>query len=125
MNKEQKASSILGANGKMISASKSGYRQNNPENLSIFNANLCTKNEKIWWGDMDVTREQHIIGDLAYILGEDLYILYEMDGRFENEDKPIINRYAVKFFYDGGCELSNSLSQSYDQHLRLKKEQNA
>jgi hypothetical protein len=124
MNKQEKASSILGANGKMISNSKSGYRERNPENLSIFNANICTKNEKIWWGDMDVTKDQNLIGDLAYILNEDLYVLYEMDGRFENEESPKIGNYAVKFFYDGGCELSKRLAESYDVHLRLKKEQN-
>ena len=120
MNKEQKASSILGMAGKMISQSKSGYREKNPETLAIFNANICTKDGKIWWGDLDVTKEQNSIGDLAHILGEDLYVLYELDGRFEYEGKPKLEKYAVKFFYDGGCELSKSLAERYDQHLRLK-----
>jgi len=122
MNKEQKAQSIIGPLGAIISHSKSGYRERHPENLSIFNANICTKNEKIWWGDLDVTLSQTCIADLAFILSEDLYVLYEMDGRFENEDNPKIESYAVKFFYDGGIELSKSLSEYYDNHLKSKNE---
>ena len=120
MNKEQKAQSIIGPLGAIISHSKSGYRERHPENLSIFNANICTKDEKIWWGDLDVTLKQTFIADLAFILSEDLYVLYEMDGRFENEDKPKVDRYAVKFFYDGGIELSKSLTEYYDNNLIAK-----
>jgi hypothetical protein len=43
-----------------------------------------------------------------------------MDGRFENEDKPKVDRYAVKFFYDGGIELSKSLMEYYDNNLSKK-----
>jgi len=121
MSKEQKANSIIGQPGAIISNSKSGYRERHPENLSIFNANICTKNEKIWWGDLDVTLSQALIADLAFILNEDLYVLYEMDGRFENEGKPKVDKYAVKFFYDGGVELSKSLTENYDNSIRLKK----
>lgn len=120
MNKSQKASSILGMSGTMITNSKSAYREMYPENLSIFNANICTKDEKIWWGDLDVTKSQNILGDLAYILNEDIYVLYELDGRFENEGAPKIEKFAVKFFYDGGCELSNSLKEFYNQSLKIK-----
>ena len=120
MNKKQKAQSIIGPLGAIISHSKSGYIERNPENLSIFNANICTKDGKIWWGDLDVTLKQTFIADLAFILKEDLYVLYEMDGRFENEDKPKVDRYAVKFFYDGGIELSKSLMEYYDNNLSKK-----
>lgn len=122
MNKNQKASSILGMAGAMITESKSGYREKYPENLSIFNANVCTKDEKIWWGDLDVTKSQNLLGDLAYILNEDIYVLYEMDARFENEEAPKIEKFAVKFFYDGGCELSKNLSKMYDPSIRLKSQ---
>ena len=121
MNKEQKAQSIIGPLGAIISNSKSGYREKYPENLSIFNANVCTVNEKIWWGDLDVTLSQTFIADLAFILNEDLYVLYEMDGRFEIEDKPRVDRYVVKFFSDGGVELSKSLTEHYDNKLKIKK----
>ena len=69
---------------------------------------------------MDVTLSQTFIADLAYILSEDLYVLYEMDGRFENEEKPRVDKYAVKFFYDGGVELSKSLTDYYDNSIRKK-----
>jgi hypothetical protein len=121
MNKEQKAQSIIGPLGAIISHSKSGYRERHPENLSIFNANICTKDEKIWWGDLDVTLKQTFIADLAFILSEDLYVLYEMDGRFENEGEPKVDRYAVKFFYDGGVELSESLAENYNNNISRKR----
>ena len=120
MKKEQKAISVLGPAGSMISASKSEYRENNPKNLSIFNANVCTKEGKIWWGDLDVTKSQHVLSDLAYLLGEDLYVLYEMDGRFENEESPNIGKYAVKFFQENDFQLSEILKKSYDASLLLK-----
>ena len=45
----------LGMRGKMISFSKSGYAQKNPDNLVVFNSNVCTDEGKIWYGDLDVT----------------------------------------------------------------------
>jgi hypothetical protein len=86
----------------MISSSKSGYRERYPKNLSIFNANVCTKEGKIWYGDLDVTLKQDDLIALAADLEEDIYVLYEMDGRFEYEGNPKLERFAVKFFYDGG-----------------------
>ena len=77
MNKEQKAQSIIGPLGAIISHSKSGYIERHPENLPIFNANICTKDGKIWWGDLDVTLKQTFIADLAFILKEDLYVQTE------------------------------------------------
>nr|HPI82220.1 hypothetical protein [Candidatus Paceibacterota bacterium] len=42
--------------GRMISGSKSGYRDRYPENLVVFNANIVTKKRgKVWHGDLDVT----------------------------------------------------------------------
>jgi len=73
--------------GRMISGSKSGYRDRYPDNLVIFNANIATKKRgKVWYGDLDVTLDYEKLEAVAEILKEDLYILYEMDGRFENEN---------------------------------------
>lgn len=75
--------------GRMICGSKSTYREKHPEHLVIFNANIVTeKRNKIWFGDLDVTLDFDNLKNVADILQEDLYILYEMDARFENEDKP-------------------------------------
>ena len=90
---------MLGFPGRLLHYSKSGYRDLYPENFVIFNANLCTKSEKIWYGDIDLTLDKNNLLRLAKELGEDLYVLYEMDGRFEKEelkDSEIISRAVCK-----------------------------
>lgn len=82
----------LGYCGAMISSSKSRYRDRFPDNLAVFNANICTKNGKIWYGDFDVTKDEKKLINLALTLGERIYVLYEMDGRFDSEDAPRIER---------------------------------
>ena len=72
--------------GRMISASKSGYCERYPDNLVVFNANVVTeKADKVWYGDLDVTRDFEKLKDVANELNEDLYVVREMDGRFERE----------------------------------------
>ena len=45
--------------GRMISSSKSGYRNRFPENEVYFNANIFVLGEgKIWYGDIDVTKDR-------------------------------------------------------------------
>lgn len=97
----------LGFPGKMISASKSGYSQRFPENLVLFNSNVCTDEGKIWWGDIDVTKSRENLSELAKEMGKTIYVLFEMDGRFENEKEPKINRAPVKFLPDGTYILSD------------------
>jgi len=93
---------LLGMYGKMVGMSKSGYLANNKENLVVFNANVCIKeNGKIWFGDIDVTKEQESLEALAIQLDTDIFILREMDARFDNEDKPEFKNFAVKFSPDG------------------------
>lgn len=76
--------------GRMISGSKSGYREKYPNNFVVFNANILTeKSGKIYYGDLDLDFDNHKLLNVAKQLNEDLYILKEMDCRFENEDKPI------------------------------------
>ena len=71
--------------GRMISPSKSLYRITHPTHDTLFNANIFTeKNGKIWWGDLDLTLDDVKLKQIAQEIGEDLYILREMDGRFEN-----------------------------------------
>lgn len=73
--------------GRMISGSKSGYREKNPENVVYFNANIFILGEgKIWWGDLDLTKDTPILEDISREMGKKLYVLSEMDGRFENEN---------------------------------------
>lgn len=64
--------------GRMISASKSGYATRHPTHLVAFNANLCTRSSgRIWNGDLDVTADAAALSGLAARLGEDVYVLRE------------------------------------------------
>lgn len=76
--------------GRMIGGSKSGYLNQHPEDLVIFNANVITKlRKKIWYGDLNVTLDFDNLKNVADKLGEDLYILSEHDARFGSENEPI------------------------------------
>lgn len=87
---------ILRANGlvigRMISFSKSDYRDRNPNSVCYFNANIVTaKDGKIWYGDLDLTKDGETLKAIAEEAGVILYVLREMDGRFENETLEPIN----------------------------------
>ena len=86
--------------GRMITSSKSRYRESYPDNEVYFNANIFVLGEgKVWWGDLDVTLEKEKLKHVAKEIGKDLFVLREMDGRFDNEnlkDSEIISRSACK-----------------------------
>ena len=86
--------------GRMVCGSKSLYRDMFPDNEVYFNANIFVLGEgKIWYGDIDVTKEKEQLENVARKIGKDLYILREMDGRFGNEelkDSEIITRAMCK-----------------------------
>lgn len=86
--------------GRMISFSKSGYREKYPENEVYFNCNIFVLGEgKVWYGDIDVTKDRDSLENISMEIGNDLYILREMDGRFGNEkldDSEIIRRSVCK-----------------------------
>lgn len=86
--------------GRMVCSSKSLYREMFPDNEVYFNANIFVLGEgKIWYGDLDVTNDIEALKNVASRIGKDLYILREMDGRFENEsldDSEIIRRSTCK-----------------------------
>ena len=102
----------LGMSGRMISASKSGYLNHFPDNLVIFNANVCTEDGKIWFGDIDITLSYKNLSDLSKELNQILYVLREMDGRFENESSPRINRAVVRFFPEGGHKVDELIEST-------------
>lgn len=73
--------------GRLISFSKSLYRQMYPGNEVYFNANIIIQSSgKVWYGDIDVTFDRPTLQNIANELNEPLYVLREMDARFENED---------------------------------------
>lgn len=82
------AEKVLGRCGRMICGSKSEYAHKHPEHLVVFNANVCLSDGKIWYGDLDVTRDEAKLQELAEALGETVFVLREMDARFHNEVDP-------------------------------------
>jgi hypothetical protein len=74
----------------MISPSKSAYRDEHPEHLVVFNANVCLAGTKVWHGDLDLTLDEPQLIALSARTGEIADLLYEYDGRFRNEDAPLL-----------------------------------
>jgi hypothetical protein len=102
----------LGSHGKMISYSKSKYREDNPENLAIFNANLVLLDDKqtyhkVWHGDIDITKQKESLKELASKSNCTVIILREMDGRFEHEGNPLVEKFVYKVTPDGVEETKN------------------
>ncbi len=122
MNKSVRT--IMGFEGAMISGSKSGYCNNNPDNLPVFNSNVIAildgMPQKIWFGDVDVTKSITKLEELAKYLETDIYVLREMDARFENEDKPVLNRFVIKVSPDGERTLGKMESESWDKETLLR-----
>lgn len=101
----------LGITGTMISGSKSGYRNAYPRNVAIFNANLIVGGKKVWHGDIDVTLKRNTLREMAVELEEDVVVLYEMDGRFENESKPLTDRFVYKANSNGTEEIGERVKE--------------
>ncbi len=100
---KKQAEERLGMAGRMIAGSKSGYCKAYPQNVPIFNSNLAVKTgafgkkaEKIWHGDLDLTEDCAKLRKLSEDLEKPLYVIREMDGRFGNEENPILDEYVVK-----------------------------
>ena len=96
----KKAEEILGHRGRMMCGSKSAYFRTYPDNLIVYNAVLCIKKRKIWCGDLDVTRDGHMLKALAEALGEKVYVLRESDGCFggyEDEESPKLRKAVASF----------------------------
>jgi hypothetical protein len=107
----------LGYPGRMIAGSKSYYRQLKPDNVAIFNANLCTSDKKIWYGDIDVTLDVEKLSLIAQKAGETIYILHEMDCRFDTEYNVNINKAVAIFYSDGRYHLSKDYALYYTKFV--------
>jgi hypothetical protein len=78
--------------GRMISP----YKETPNGCRCVWNANIITKSQgKIWYGDINITKDAPKLKLIADELKETLYILRERDCRFDTENDPIdslINR---------------------------------
>jgi hypothetical protein len=76
--------------GRMIGGSKVDYHGEHPDDLIVFNANVLMPGYgKVWYGDLNLTEDYLVLKDIAKSLNSTLYVLWEMDGRFGEENKPI------------------------------------
>jgi hypothetical protein len=84
---------------RLLSYSKSIYRKTYPDNEAYFNANIFNEfGQKVWHGDLDLTLDEKNLRKIAKLMGTNLYVLREMDGRFgaENMDWDELKKKAVK-----------------------------
>jgi len=84
---------LLGRPGRMLSGSKTAPA----EKRVVWNANVIAGDEKIWYGDISITDSEENLQELANKLGEKIYVLREMDARFENEKKPRLDQAVATF----------------------------
>jgi len=109
-NQAEIVKAVLGHPGALISPSKSSYRRDYPDNMVVFNSNIATKSAgKIWWGDMDATRSEYKLVEARNLVGEDLYIFYELDMRSDNDEEKVVDvldrAYSYYLVGENGVEL--------------------
>jgi len=69
--------------------SKSLYQNMHPKCDFIPNANVFTRRRgKVWFGDLDLERDKSALERVARRLGCRLYVLSEMEGRFDEATRP-------------------------------------
>lgn len=113
---KQLATFIMGPQARMVGGSKSIYRADHPNHAVVFNANLVDgSGHKIWYGDVDITVDLPKLDQLALAIGT-LYIISEMDGRFENADAPDISNPILKIT---GLPWGNEYSYNTSRHTLI------
>jgi hypothetical protein len=113
---------ILGPPGRLISYSKSGYRTRHPDHVAVFNGNLCLEGGKVWHGDLDLTVDEPMLVGLARIIGTTVYVLWERDGRFDHEDKPLLREAVYSVAPSGQPWFEQKwMSRAVDGSLRRRR----
>lgn len=114
----------IGYAGRMMAGSKSGYCKAYPKNVPIFNANLIAikdgKPTKVWWGDLDLTVDHAKLLKASEKLETPLYVLYEMDGRFDNEELPEMHRFIAKYDASAAQNLQVDLSSYSSNYFEVE-----
>jgi hypothetical protein len=87
---------LLGMPGVMLSGSKSAPA----ERRMVWNANIVISGKppvKVWFGDLSITDSNDKLQELANRTGKTVFILREMDARFDTERKPRLEN-AVEIY---------------------------
>lgn len=105
---------------RLLSGSKTTYRKAHPNNLIYFNANIFVEDlGKIWWGDIDLTREHRKLSKIATKLNIHLYVVSEMDGRFGKENR---DDFKVISVWNTDTGLNKNLEKHYTpKSLKFKR----
>lgn len=122
---KEKTIQILGWDGRMIAGSKSGYMQAYPNNLVVFNANLIvldSTNTKLWYGDLDITKDIEKLRQLSAEIGMSIVVLREMDARFENENKPRVESFVIQLEPNGDYELGKLERDYFSPETLMRNE---
>ncbi len=91
--------------GRMLSGSKQGPKGH----VCVWNANLCTKaGGKFWFGDLDLTDDADDLRRLAAEKGSDIYVLREIDARFHNEAKPLLENAVAIITPNGNIGINEA-----------------
>jgi len=105
---------ILGIPGRMLSRSKNMRKPTTICNANVFNANA----EKIWFGDIEIERDQEALIQLAATEGT-LYILYETDGRFLDQiPSPDYVRSVAAFIVENG---GIRYSDQFEKYVKFRQ----
>lgn len=95
--------------GRMISGSKSGYRERHPDNDVIFNARIFTpKYRCVWWGDLDITLDNKTLQNVCNEIGEEMIVTTESVSWYAEDKKyEDVEKYAhTKFIPDARTYFS-------------------
>lgn len=76
----------LGPMGRMLSQSKSSYSDRHPNSIVYFNGNIFDKDGvKLWFGDVDLTKDKAKLEQIAHLLDEVIYVTAESPFRWEDQ----------------------------------------
>jgi hypothetical protein len=115
------AERIFGRVGRMIAASKTSYWKHHPTQVPVWNANVCTEARgKIWFGDLDLTRDEPALVKLAAALDEPLYVLFERDARFGTEETPLLHLHVLKVNPSGNVAHPAWIVRGEDRRLHRR-----
>jgi hypothetical protein len=113
--------------GRIMSASKTAWTRAFPTEVGIFNANVFARPEggqvmKVWHGDLNLTREEPALVQVAAASGQTIWVLFERDGRFGGKDEePELGRAVLCLHPGGGVAFDESyLVRAEDGTLRLR-----
>jgi hypothetical protein len=93
---------IFSDNGLRIGRMISGSKTEPKGQVCVWNANVLTRSAgKIWFGDLNLTKDAPKLEKLAQMIGEPLYVLRESDCRFNTEKDSIDVKLAKAVWQTG------------------------